>query len=551
MDRAKYKDAVGKHRTVTAEELEKQNIPTTSLNDKVFICIECGEYVTFVRRDKYRSYFTHGDKKEDKKECTLRVELKENCSIYEKAGLPLYLKESSPGNFELYMGFYDIGDALLKRAEKERWKVTIRGLKGKRITNNIYYINHNNFLTDSTTLKKIDFISKQYKLEYNSMDSEKILGPRWGYDIEGILDEGALFTYTTYGGQKIRINDEITTHTEYFYLCKDRYISDYFSEIEHEYCGELFSEVGFLKSMYHVYKIVFQPKDSEEFDNLYKFCRKYLKVSLLYKPSTLIPMWPPVIKRDNEISFLEQGNKALFVLETIEEDANVFIHGNTYNSSDELERKKIGTHKYLITMPAVTSRRAINISTNYNSIYMFVNKYKDSIKTYSNIMNVRDKHGIPIDRGSYFRLPQDGQLQVIADSRCNILHFKRAQIHKTYTITDSNGVSIDDISFGDEIIAIYGVRNNFLVKYLKRKGQGIDVFDDELLYLTLYKLDGPFMAPPIWLKKLLMSLKGESKTASIIKHFLVSNKMPIAANKILKEIYINGEDADGKDRYKF
>jgi len=78
---------------------------TRCLIKKKIICTICGEYVTFARGEIKEPYFRHSMQNEETRYCELRSQIEQNSTIYEKVGLPLYLKKTSNSGFELYLGF--------------------------------------------------------------------------------------------------------------------------------------------------------------------------------------------------------------------------------------------------------------------------------------------------------------------------------------------------------------------------------------------------------------------------------------------------------------
>jgi hypothetical protein len=534
MDKAIENYSVGKHKTVTADELEKTNVSTIASISERFICPECGEYVTFVRRYKYKSYFKHGNSNEATKKCDLRIEGQQNFSIYERMGLSLYLKKCIDNKFEFYVGFYNLDETLMNIAENQELKVSINPVNGDKKLSTLYFVNNNNFSTSSTTFKKIDFISTRYILQYSSTNAEQLLNKRWGKDFEGVLSGGALFTYSDNGGRKIKINDEITTDTDYFYLCKDGNVLDRCDGIEYMCCGEISLKTSFMSVLYNVYKIKFRAFNNVQFYKLINFCRDHLKISLIYKPSTLIAMWPPSIQIDNQISYINK-KEALFILGSEETNARVFVHRD--NITDELKGEKIDNNKYLMKIPVITGGIALNINEKYNSVFAFLTHYKGNIKIYNNSIYMKDIDDNPIHRGNNSKLPDKKTIKITAETKCDILHIKNNQVHKSYTIINEKGRNIDNIAFDDEIVFINGIEQTTLLKYIKNHMRSDQIFNDELLYLSLCQLGNPIMPPPIWIKKLLVLLKSNSKTFKVVRSFLLTNKMPVNAHKILNDLY--------------
>jgi hypothetical protein len=534
MDKAKENYSIGKLRTVSADELEKIYMSSVPSRSRHFICLDCGEYVTFVRRYKYKSYFKHSNSNDTTRFCELRSQQGQSLSIYERVGLPLYLKKEN-SRFELNLGFYSLYENLLKLSNDREFKITIEGLSGYKKEEVSFYINYVNFSEVSTSLKRIDFLSERYKLKYSSPVAEKLIKEVWGTNIEGVSSNGGLFSYGENGGIKIRINEEINTNTDYFYLCKNINDLSRYKCVNYEYCSNILFKFGFSNIDYSIYKVNFKPRNNQEFDSIYNFCRNKFKVSLLYKPSTLVPMWPPVIQKDNGISYIDNKDEKLFVLQTDEINPTVFIHKNTLVS--EFKGEKLPNNKYLISIPFKKERVAVNINEKYSTVFISLNYYKDSIKTFSNKIYIKDNDENVISNGIYSELPNKKVIKVTSNSKCHILHYRKNKFYMNYPIKSEKDIVIKNITFGDEIIACSSLQYNSILRYVKNNVHPSASFEDELVFKKLCKIGGTFIPPPIWVKKLLNLLKSDSKTFLLLKQFLVTNKMPAGAKSVLRDLY--------------
>ena len=535
MYRAKDNYSIGKHRTVTSEELEKNYSGTIPSSNKQFICPECGDYLAFVRRHKYKSYFRHCNSNDRTKDCDLRSQSNQSIFIYERVGLPLYIKSCNNNIFELYLGFYNIDEKSMKTAKTEEFKISISSINMDEKQSVSYLVNDINFSISTITLKRINFASQMYKLKYSSTNAQKLLKERWGNQVEGVLNEGTLFTYGESGGRKIRVNDEVTTDTDYYYLCKNSNRISRYAGIEYQCCGEIVLNSSFANLHYNVYKIKFKVHNDEQFKKIFHFCRDSFKISLIYKPSTLISMWPPIIHKDNEILNFDDVNENLFVFKSDEMNACIFYHED--NVISEFKGVKLDVDKYLIKMPVKTEKIAININEKYNSIFIFMNRYASTVKTYENDFYIKDNDNNFIERKTYEELPPKKTIKITADSKCDILHFKNEQLYRHYEIKNEKCISIDNIDFEDEIISISGIDETVLLKYKKNKKCNVDFFNDELIYKNISKFEGPFIAPPVWIKKLLLLLKNNSKTFLLVRKFLFLNKIPMNTCEILRNLY--------------
>lgn len=535
MDRANDNYCIGKHRTVTADELEKIHYESVSFNNKRFICPECGEYLTFVRRYKYKSYFKHSRSNDTTKHCELRSQSNQNFSIYERAGLPLYLKKCANNQFELNLGFYNIDENLIKTSQIEKFKVIINALMENQNLSVTYSVNDINFSTSSMTLKSINFVSEMYKLKYSSSNAERLLGTKWGNNIEGFSSYGALFTYSENGGRKIRINDEITTETDYYYICQNSNQLDRLNGVEYIYCGNMSLDSSYSTSIYKIYKICFKPRNEEQFNKLYYFCRDNFKISLIYKPSTLTAIWPPTIQKDNKISYFNYENEALFILNSEEKNGRAFIHGD--NIVNQIEGYELRPDKFLVKIPIKEESVAVSINEKYNSICFFLERYRDNLKSYTNSICINSYEGNLINRGVYSELPTKKIVKISAESKCEIVHLKKNQYYKVYRIKSKKENVINNIDFDDELGIISVNEYIPFLQYVKKPLSGNCTINDEKLYINLRKVKGEFTVPPVWMKKMLCLLMDSPKTFVVVRKYVFESKMPVKAIKILKDIY--------------
>ena len=105
------------NKLLIAQEVKGIYQQTISAIDKKFICPECGEYVAFVSGNKKKPYFRHCNSNEYTKNCDFRTQTQTYSSIYEKLGLPMYIKKVGENYYELFIGFYKIEEYILKLAE--------------------------------------------------------------------------------------------------------------------------------------------------------------------------------------------------------------------------------------------------------------------------------------------------------------------------------------------------------------------------------------------------------------------------------------------------
>ena len=262
-----------------------------------FVCPECGEYV-FLTKDKSRNQiFRHYNRTDSTPECEKRVDTVPVESIYERIGLPLYLKEEQSGHYRLFISFRAIPSAELNLIERERLELKI----DDRIK---YKINSERFSSEHSYWIPIDHMptAEHYKISYiGNKANQAFLIKHWGNYAEALLRYGAVFKCMDNGaGRKLHKGDSISIGSEYYWAIRDpKMISD-LPGIQRSCAGKLILS----KRAFFVYRVSFSSKMKDaEFNRLSYFFLKELKLHLLEKESTIFPIWPPVVKQgDSYIS---------------------------------------------------------------------------------------------------------------------------------------------------------------------------------------------------------------------------------------------------------
>lgn len=106
--------ARGKQKEANADDYSRQRIYSVGR----FICPECGEIV-HLTGSKYSNHFAHYKKTVRSAECDRRINGIPTQSVYERLGLPIYLRKSIDGYFRLFMGFRRLPLKILEQAERK------------------------------------------------------------------------------------------------------------------------------------------------------------------------------------------------------------------------------------------------------------------------------------------------------------------------------------------------------------------------------------------------------------------------------------------------
>lgn len=535
MDKAKEIYLLGKEKLVSAEEIKKKYLNTVPYKQKHFICSCCGEYVTYVRRTYYKSYFKHANENELTKLCELKSNFDAQFSIYERTGLPLYLKKTGDKIYELYVGFYSIEEGKYNRLINENGNISIKSYKENMDEYCNFNLNENNFSNNNTILKKIDFISSKYRIYYSTENIQRILKNTWGNEIDGIQSSGALFSFSENGGKKIKVNEDVTTNTEYLYLGKSDKLFDFHKGIKSELIGSILFNMNYGVTTYNIYKIILSAYEENDFKNLSEFCRDKFKLSLIYKPAKIISMWPPTIISNQGIKYVNNEKESLCILENDEGTGSLYLH---YSSDvDVVEGEEISTNKYLVKIPIKNYKIPITINEKYNSIYTFNNGYIDNVKQHKNEVKLLDKNNKEITIQTKTKLPPKKIIKIEAISRCKVIRVKKNNIYLIHKITNEEEFYIDNIEFGDRILITDSLKETILLEYKRDERLINNNIDDEKVLLRLSKLEEPYIGCPVWIKKVLLIVRNRPKTYALVHNYIVCNRVPIKALKFLNQIW--------------
>lgn len=526
MEKAKEKLISGITRTITAEEVDGRFFHTISSKQGRFFCLYCGEEVAFVSRSKenFNPFFRHSNKKSDSDICQERHKVEKYNSIYEKLGLPLYLKKTNDKLYQLNIGFYKIKDKILKKLEEENAEITLRSENNKYSTK--FNIDYSRFFSYQTTFIKIDFLASKYNIDYSKSFYKELL--LWGEYIEGVANEGAIFKYDSKLCRKLRINDEIYFDTDYI-LIRDKNLINF---IGIEYKEEGLLEIN---KKFIVYKIRIPGKNKEYYNHLYDFFRINFKLILTVSPINIVPIWPPVLMKDREINNIYEKN-TYSIIESHYEETKVYIH----NDEDirEENARKLKDNFFSIELLTKSTEQIISLNDKYDNNYYIYGK-ANTLKLENNIeVSIFDFKGNVIKNGIYFELPIENKVVIKTNSKCEIVIFNKNQIKKSKKIKDINGIIIDDLAYGDNVILINGMEKISLLEFVRRKERLIrNNCDWNELFYKSQKINSYFVTVPPWIFEILKSIPKESRLFIYIKNAVYLNKIQNHVLNLLKEEY--------------
>lgn len=340
----------GKQKESSADEY----IVNSYYSRERFICPECGEFV-HLRRSKYSNYFAHYKKQDTSAECDRRVDGVPTDSIYERIGLPLYIRHGvAKETYELYMGFKALPQSIMEIAEKNKIRLSIDGKA-------TYIVNQERFSVDGTVLVPIHHIPRyeqKYIVSYSPVDKACLLIKHWSDYADGFSYSGGFFSISGQGGRKIRHGDSISTDVEYYWVKKDKYLPNLPGLITLG-SGKLVLD----DSTWFVNRVFISSDVSDiAFERTATYIRENLQLYLLEKEPKYIPIWPPLIKQEDEY-IVEQNRKKIYgSVMSGNENPKTYIYKGVISVPTEVEYKN-----KLLAIDVDSNDFLINIDRKYVS----------------------------------------------------------------------------------------------------------------------------------------------------------------------------------------
>lgn len=275
-----------------------------------FICPECGEEV-FLSRSKYKNFFKHRKRTDQTPECERRVDSVSVESIYERIGLPLYLKEDTPGYFKLYIGFQPLSPSEIEQAERKGAQIWVDGKVKYNVTRERFPADHSLWVPISFTP-----YADHFNISYiGDRDCKAIFERRWGGYCEAFMTYGALFRAEHSSGRKFHKGDSIATGTDYYWVVPNINMLSGRKGLSFWGKGKLMLE----NRTFDVTQVSFgTDMNDAEYSDLAFFLLKELKLHLLEKAPVITPVWPPAAKQQDRylvdektasvFGYVESGN---------------------------------------------------------------------------------------------------------------------------------------------------------------------------------------------------------------------------------------------------
>lgn len=476
-----------------------------------FICPECGEEV-FLSRSKYKNFFKHRKRTDQTPECERRVDAVPNESIYERIGLPLYIKEVSSGYFKLYMGFQPLSATEIELAEKNKAEIRVNNRISYRVTRERFSDTHSFWMP-------IDFapVSEWYTISYKGdYGCRTVFEKTWGRLAEAFMSCGALFRMASGGGRKFHRGDSVATDTDYFWVIPDIRMLSGRKGIACENRGKLVLE----NRKYDVARVSFQSDVSDmEYTTLSLFLLKELKLHLLEKASSIIPIWPPIVKQQDRY-LVDKKQSALFG--TVE-SGNMFPYIYGYYKNDPVPEFMTTGAESIIRLPVRQSHQYFTVDRRNVSTGLILEKSNLSVG--ETIHNIRvEVNEVLIDLPGRFII-KEGNVTIKASRDVDVIINRKKRIEFYPKCKEQ---VIRELFPDEDLMLIYGSEILLLVKKEEQADELFAVDLDELMrkYAKSY-----MVTLPIGIRQKLLT---HTENSPLIRKIIADNRLPLAVVRYLE-----------------
>lgn len=456
--------ARGKQKEANADEYDRSRYYS---RDR-FICPECGEAV-HLTGSRYSNHFAHFKKSDVSAECDRRVDGSPTDSVYERIGLPIYIRKNAAGDFYLYMGFKALPPGLMEKAIKESISVKIDG-------RNTYRINTERFSCDGTALIPLDYIplsGHKYHLYYEPVNKAYAVSQHWSDYADGFSYEGAIFTVTEQGGKKIRHGDSITTDVEYYWVRRQPQLPYSIPGVNMKECGRLILKDKVLT----VFCGSFSSDITDaEFNFLTAYLRANLKIHLLEKQPEFVPIWPPVVKTEDGYIINNREQSVYGYVVSGNDNPRIYVYQGIRKIPDELV-----SANHLTCVRVWDQEALVNIDRKYvSSGTLLLKRSRNIISNDADVYELIDDECVALEKGNICR-------------NCNKILFQSGHqtdfilIRKSGRIEKNGGIGeyiFEDLQDGD---LIYVLQNRLLISILavsiEKQQENLTISDEELFRL--------------------------------------------------------------------
>lgn len=380
-----------------------------------FVCPECGEYV-FPAVGKKNSFKHPKGKGLD---CERRVDGQSNLTYYVRVGLSLYLKRNGT-EISLKMAFpplnKSIYDSIISKS------ITIKIMEDTKFSSlanvNIYELNSCNFQSEETSLLNITFVpyaERNYRICISEKAIQNILFKGWSDYADGFTTYGALFSYSESGGHKIRKNDTIEPHSQYYWVVP---VGKY--SVLNGLMTEFITDFYVGKNKFELYIITIEHKSDEEFKNLDAFFWNRLRLKLLYVKPQIIPIWPPVINTPqfNVPVHINPKNSSVFCAVKSDEQApKIYKYVDSHYSEVQVHEENNQRWTILVSTSNI---QAFSIDRKYLANAIVFSSYYPKFNGKEKFVNVLF-NGEEIDANTVLSIQSNNNIEISSSQKIYII----------------------------------------------------------------------------------------------------------------------------------
>lgn len=494
-----------------------------------FICPECGEQVSFVEKEKTK-YFKHHKETEISKECDKRVKGSKNLTVYEKLGLPLYLRKNCNGDYYFSILFKKIPTkAFLACKEKDSYIEIYDKFNIKEYER--FYLNRGKFLEDESnfiTISTLPKNSSRLYIRYSESSVENILKKYWSNYINCPLPiNGALFSAEENEGKIIRPWENISTYTEYYWVKKSKKIIPY-EEIKMEKVGKIC-----LKGItYNVFKCSFNVnlENRKTYKRIANYLEENLNVILLEKKSNIYPIWPPCVK-SNDGYEVNKVTKVYNKVLSSNDNPKVYSYRKSLINALNIKVDHMGKEK-ISAIDATYEEVLINVDRKVTSTGIIIRKNELSdVKEDRILINLENGDSI---KG---KIELNDTRDITIESLCDINLIKVGNGGKVEEFDKKNNFKIKDVKFGDRYFLLSNI-NKIAEITIKEKIINNKIFDEKQLLRTIKQSSGTNLIAITKdvRKTITCNLKyiKNKETKTLLRKYLLENRVPLRVYMILR-----------------
>ena len=488
-----------------------------------FYCPECGETVFF--RAKGNGEFYHQKQIEGiTPECDKRVDGRSGLSLYERAGLSMYIVSDTWGQYRLGISFPPLGKQALDAAAQQKAEVRITA-HGQECR---FRVSPTLFFADQSTLLPIDFLppaGENYSIEIKNTVGIVGIRQKWANYADGFKAGGAFFHYGVESGRKIRRGDSISTGRPYYLVTEQSYDPPH-SEIQTEQVGSIRLKSGKLSVSKFIVNV------STENENRYRSINNHLNsrfgVWLLDTAPELTTLWPPtVLQQDTQVPLTSVTRKLYCSVSSGNDTPNVYFYDDlNYGSSDPQPVIEGG-----VILPFYRLEIAASVDRKYVGRETFYRRSLLPAHTFSYEIKFEDANGCPLDLEDSTQTSLIAAHSVNANAKMELWIGCKGKLFQHIAIRE-NTTPMPALECPEEVYQI--IKENDVCSLLfychTRETASISHFDDVSVLTVLKKHRyGPLVPVPAWVACFVRdcSKRGNIMLARFVCGEISGSKIPL------------------------